>query len=93
LLLEADAAEDGAALGGLEGDRGFRAALRTGGPGLRAHPGAAAGALGLALLAVPGVIFELLVVEEQLLASGEDKLRAAVIAFQDSVGKLHGRLP
>ena len=38
LLLEAGAAQHRPALGGLEGNRGLRAALRTGGPGLRTDP-------------------------------------------------------
>jgi hypothetical protein len=40
-----------------------------------------------------GVVLELLVVEEKLLSCGEYKLSTAVIAFQDSVDKFHGRLP
>jgi hypothetical protein len=40
-----------------------------------------------------GIIFELLVVEEQLLARGENKLGAAVNTLQHSIGEFHGRLP
>jgi hypothetical protein len=93
LLFEAGAAQYRPALGGLEGDRRFRAALRAVGPGLRTHPGASANALRLALLAVPGFVLELLVVEKKLLTGGKDKLGSAVAAHQNSVGKFHGRLP
>jgi hypothetical protein len=40
-----------------------------------------------------GVVLELLIVEEELLACSENKLGAAVNAFQDSIGEFHGRLP
>src|SRR6185437_8950909 len=40
-----------------------------------------------------GVVLELLIVKKQLLARGEHELRPAVIAFQDSIKKFHGRLP
>jgi hypothetical protein len=49
----------------------------------------AARALGLALLAVLGVVFELLVVEEDLLTGGENKLGSAVAALQYSIGEFH----
>jgi hypothetical protein len=39
------------------------------------------------------VVLELLVVEEKLLARSEDKFGAATYALQDSVSKLHSRLP
>jgi hypothetical protein len=39
------------------------------------------------------VVFELFIVEEQLLASGKHEFRTAVTALQDSVDKFHGRLP
>jgi hypothetical protein len=93
LLLEAGPAQHGPTLGWLEGNRGGGATLRTGGPGLRAHTRAAAGALRLALLAVLGVVLELFVVEEKLLAGGENELSAAIDALQNSIGKFHGRIP
>jgi hypothetical protein len=93
LLLEASAAQYRSALGGLERNRSFLPALRTNGSGLRANPMTAARALRLALLAALGVIRKLFVVEENLLASRENKVGAAVNAFQDSIGKFHGRLP
>ena len=92
-LLEARPAKHRPALRGLEWDRGLRAALRTGQAGLRANPGAAAGALRLALFAVPGVILELFVVEEKLFAGRENKLGATIDALENSIGKLHDRLP
>src|ERR1017187_1092432 len=64
LFLEAGAAEYRPALGRLEGNRSFRAALRTGGSGLRANLRPALGALCLALFAMPWVVLELLIVEE-----------------------------
>jgi len=45
------------------------------------------------LLAVLGVVLELLVVKEQLLARGEHKFRSAVMTLQNSVNEFHGRLP
>jgi hypothetical protein len=45
------------------------------------------------LLAVLGVILELFIVEEELLARSEYKLGVAVDAFQHSIGEFHGRLP
>jgi hypothetical protein len=40
-----------------------------------------------------GVVLELFIVEEQLLACRENKLGAAVNTLQDSIGEFHGRLP
>jgi hypothetical protein len=40
-----------------------------------------------------GVVLELLIVEEELLACREHKLGAAVDTLQDSIGEFHGRLP
>ena len=91
--LETSAAEHRTALCGLEGNGGLHAALRTGGTCLGAYPGTAAHTLCLALLAVLGIVLELFVVEEKLLARSEDELGATVIALQNSVGKLHGRFP
>jgi hypothetical protein len=49
--------------------------------------------LRLALLAMLGIVFELLVVKEKLLARSKYELGATVIALQNSVRKFHGRLP
>jgi hypothetical protein len=81
LPLEADAAQHRSALRGLEGNCRLRPALRTIGPRLRAHPGAPAGALRLALLAVLGIVLELLIVEEKLLAGSKYELGAAIVAL------------
>jgi hypothetical protein len=40
-----------------------------------------------------GVVLELLVVKEKLLAGGKHKLGAAITALQNSIDILHGRLP
>jgi len=64
VLLKAGTAKNGPTLGGLEWHRRFFAALRTVGSRFRAHAGAASDALGLALLAMLGVVFELFIVEE-----------------------------
>jgi len=93
LLLEAGAAQYRPALCRLERNRGFRTAVRTSGACLRPHPGAPAGALRLALLAALGVVLELFVVEEELLAGCENEFGAAIDALQNSVCKVHGRLP
>jgi hypothetical protein len=53
----------------------------------------AANALRLALLAALGVVLELFIVEEDLLARRKNKLGAAVDALQYSIRKFHGRLP
>jgi hypothetical protein len=50
-------------------------------------------ALGFALLTVFGIVLELFVVEEELLARGKDELGAAVYALEHTIGKFHGRLP
>ncbi len=92
-LLETGAAQYRPALGRLEGDSSLFTALRTGRPGFRADACPAGAPLGLALLAALGVISELLVFEENLLAGGEDELRPAIDARQDSIGKYHGRSP
>ena len=92
-LLEAGAAEYGASLSGTEGDGGFNAAGRTVCSGFGADTRATTGALGLALLAALGVVFKILVVEKQLLARGEDEIRAAINAFQYLIREFHGRLP
>ena len=57
------------------------------------HPGTSIGALRLALLAALGVVFEILIVEEELLACGEDEFGAAVNTLEYLVREFHGRLP
>jgi hypothetical protein len=53
----------------------------------------ASNALRLALFAALGVVLELFVVEEDLLAGCENELGAAVDALQYSIREFHGRLP
>jgi hypothetical protein len=77
----------------LEWYRGFCPALRTRGSGLRANPLTATNALCLALLAALGIVLELFVVEENLLAGRKNELGAAVDALEYSIGEFHGRLP
>jgi hypothetical protein len=94
LLLEAGATEDGAALSRPEGHGRFRSTLRACRPRLRAHALRPPRTFGLALLAVLGVIFKLLIVKKHLLAGSEDELGAAVHTLQYSIGEFHGgRLP
>jgi hypothetical protein len=52
-----------------------------------------ANALRLALLAALGIVLELFVVKENLLASRENELGAAVDALEYSIGEFHCRLP
>jgi hypothetical protein len=40
-----------------------------------------------------GIVLELFIVEEELLARCEDKIRAAIYTFQGSISKFHSRLP
>jgi len=53
----------------------------------------AAGALGLAYLAVLWVVFELFVVKEELFACGKDEFLAAINALQGAITEFHGRIP
>jgi hypothetical protein len=63
----------------LEGNGGFGGALRTDRPGFCAHSIARSGhALDLALFAPLWIVFELLVVKEQLFAGGKDKVITAI---------------
>jgi hypothetical protein len=80
-LLETGPAKHGSPLRRTEWNRGVRTARRTLRSGLGTHTGTSVGALGLALLAAFGIVFELLVVEKQLFTSGEDKLFAAISAL------------
>ena len=66
--MKAFPAEDGSSLGGLKGDCCLLVALGTDGTGFRANTPASAGSLGLALLAMLGVVDEFLIVKEKLLA-------------------------
>ena len=92
-LLETRAAQHRPALRGTEGDGRFLATRRAMGPRFRSHARTTVRTLRLALLAVLGIVFELLVVEEKLLAGGEYEFSAAVVALEDSILEFHGRLP
>lgn len=93
LFLETGAAQHGPALRGLEWNRGFGPTIRTGCPCFGADPRVTAGAFGLALLTPLRVVFELLIVEEELLARCEDEIGAAVYTLQYAILEFHGRLP
>jgi hypothetical protein len=80
---------NGPALSGLERDRGFPAALGTGGHGLgfgiaarRSLP------LGLTWLAALGLVLEILVVEEVLFSRCEYEICSAIYALEDAVLEL-----
>jgi hypothetical protein len=82
VLRETDAAKHRPALRRFEWNRRLFAAYRTRRARLRPHsPPAARAALRLALLAALGVIHKLFVVEKNLLAGGEHKLRPAIDAY------------
>jgi hypothetical protein len=91
--LEAIAAQDGPALRGQKWHRRLCAALGAGRAGFWAGAGRTGGSLGFAGLAALGIVPELLLVEEQLLAGGKDEITATVDTFQDLVNKLHLRVP
>ena len=93
LLFETDTAQHRPALCRLEGNRRRFTALRAVDACLWAHPRAPFGAFRLALFAVPRIVLELFVVEEQLFASCKHKLSATIDALQISVRKFHIRLP
>jgi len=87
-------------LRGTEGNRGFLAALRAGGPGLdlgvvitlsrRRRSGSQYGhPFGLTGLAALGLILELFVVKEKLFPGGEDEIGAAIDTLQYLVLKFH----
>ena len=93
LPLETGAAKHWPALRGLKWDRSLRPALRAGRPRLCTDSGIPACALGFALFTTLGVVFELLVVKEELLACREYEIGAAVNTLQYSILEFHGRLP
>jgi hypothetical protein len=66
-------------LRGLKGNGGFGSALRTNSPGFGAHAIAGSGhTLNFALFATLWIVLELLIVKEQLFASGKDKVVTAI---------------
>jgi hypothetical protein len=84
------AAVDRTALGRLERNGCFPAALRANGCGFRSwRPGRRRSLpLSFARLAALWFIFEILVVEEMLFSRGKNELRATIRAFNDSILKL-----
>jgi hypothetical protein len=104
LLHEALPTEHRPSLGRLERYRRLLAALRAGRAGFGLGEGSAArggrggrtqhrDALGFAIFAALGFVLELFVVEEQLLASCEDEVAAAVNTLQNFVLEFHARHP
>ena len=85
----------------LKGDGRVLTASGTGGAGLHLLEIAAApafvshgsSALGLAIFAALGLVLELLVVEEELFAGGEDEIITAIDAFQSLILEFHGASP
>jgi len=95
-LVKAFAAQHWTPLRWPERNRGLLSAVRTVGFGLNPvvtvsgrRSAQGRDPLGLAGFATLGCVLELLVVEEQLLPGGEDKLRPAVNARQNLVLKFH----
>jgi hypothetical protein len=93
LFLETGSAQDRPALSWLKRDGRLRAALRTCRACLGTYPLASSGAPRLALLAVFGIVLELLIVKKDLLACCKHELRAAVDTYERAIVEFHGRLP
>jgi hypothetical protein len=78
----------------LEGNGSFGSALRTDCPGFSAYATAGSGyTLDFALLAPLWIVLELLIVKEQLLTSGKDKVITAIRTLQYLVDEVHTRPP
>jgi hypothetical protein len=78
----------------LEGNSSFRSALRTNCSGFCAYAAAGPGhTLDFALLAPLWIVLELLIVKEQLLTSGKDKVITAIRTLQYLVDEVHTRPP
>jgi hypothetical protein len=92
-LLETRPAQNRPSLGRPERNRCLHPARRAVRSCFRPYPWTAIGALGLALLAVLGIVLEILVMEEELLACSKDEFGAAINTFQDLIREFHGRLP
>ena len=80
-------------MGGAERNRGFDAACRTLGSGFGPYARTPVGALRFALFTALGVVLEILVVEEELFARGEDEFGTAINALEYFIREFHGRLP
>jgi hypothetical protein len=78
----------------LEGNGGFSRALRTDCPGFCAYATAGSGhTLDFALFAPLWIVLELLIVKEQLLTGGKDKVITAIRTLQYLVDEVHTRPP
>ena len=91
--MKAGSAQNRTPLRGTKWNCGLHSARRTLGPGFRPDPRTPVRAFGLALLAALGIVLEILVVKEELLARGKDEFGAAINALQYLIGEFHGRLP
>ena len=79
---------------GLKGNGGFCGALRTNGPGFCPHATAGSGnTLDFALFATLWIVLELLIVKEELLPGGKDKVITAIRTLQYLVDEVHTRPP
>jgi hypothetical protein len=77
-----------------EGNGGFGGALRTNCSGFCPNATTGSGhALDFALLAALWIVLELLIVKEQLLTGGKDKVITAIRTFQYLVDEVHLRVP
>lgn len=79
---------------GLKRNGGFGGALRTNCPGFCAHATAGSGhTFDFALLASLWIVLELLIVKEQLLTGGKDKVITAIRTLQYLVDEVHYASP
>jgi hypothetical protein len=79
---------------GLKGNCGFGGALRTDCPGFCPYATAGSGnTLDFALFATLWIVFELLIVKEELLPGGKDKVITAIRTFQYLIDEVHTRPP
>jgi hypothetical protein len=93
-LLEARPAEHRTTLRRLKRNGGFGGTLRTNCPGFCAHAIAGSGhTLDFALLAPLWIVFELLIVKEQLLPGGKDKVITTIRTFEYLIDEIHTRPP
>jgi hypothetical protein len=93
-LLETGPTEHRTTLRGLERNGRFGGAFRTHSPGFRTYAVAGSGhALDLALFTPLGIVLELFVVKEELLAGGKNEVVTAIRALQNLVDKIHYASP
>jgi hypothetical protein len=78
----------------LKRNGGFSGTFRTNCPGFCAHAIAGSGhTLDFALLAPLWIVFELLIVKEQLLPGGKDKVVTTIRTFEYLIDEIHTRPP